>query len=155
MDRTTNIFDKIGTLIPGYRGYNTRECRRNSDKILREKISGKLTEVENELNTKIKKFIEDREIRIVRKTEENRKEINTIGSRIKFASYGTSSFFSDSQITEKELDKIYHFDLELEEISTELLNYITNNHSMTEVTNFISQLKNILDKRNNFINDFK
>ena len=31
MQRTKNIFDKIGSLIPGYRGYAERDGRRNCD----------------------------------------------------------------------------------------------------------------------------
>jgi hypothetical protein len=46
MDRKKNIFDKIGSLIPVYRGYAEREGRRNCDKILREKIITKLIDTE-------------------------------------------------------------------------------------------------------------
>ena len=32
MERSKNIFDKIGSLIPGYRGYAEREGRRHGVK---------------------------------------------------------------------------------------------------------------------------
>ena len=47
MDRKKNIFDKIASLIPGYKGYAERDGRRNCDKILRDKISGQLKEMED------------------------------------------------------------------------------------------------------------
>ena len=34
MERSKNIFDKLGSLIPGYRGYAERDSRRNCDKLL-------------------------------------------------------------------------------------------------------------------------
>jgi hypothetical protein len=46
MDRVKNIFDRIGSLIPGYSGYADREGRRNCDKVLRDSIVVKLIEVE-------------------------------------------------------------------------------------------------------------
>jgi hypothetical protein len=53
MDRIKNIFDKIGSLIPGYKGYAEREGRRNCDKILRESIVAKLMLLEKQLNEKM------------------------------------------------------------------------------------------------------
>jgi len=46
MDRIKNVFDKIGSLIPGYKGYAEREGRRNCDKILRDSIVTQLIECE-------------------------------------------------------------------------------------------------------------
>ena len=39
MERDLTIIDKIGSLIPGYRGYVEREGRRNCDKQLRSNLS--------------------------------------------------------------------------------------------------------------------
>ena len=53
MDRLKNVFDKIGSLIPGYKGYAERDGRRNCDKILRDSISAQLSECEiftNQIN---------------------------------------------------------------------------------------------------------
>ena len=50
MDRKKNLLDKIGALIPGYRGYSERDGRRDTDKITRESICLNLNEIEeNEL----------------------------------------------------------------------------------------------------------
>ena len=53
MERLKNIFDKIGSLIPGYSGYAEREGRRNTDKILREKIFQTILDIERLMHTKI------------------------------------------------------------------------------------------------------
>ena len=51
MKRETNIFDKIGTLIPGYKGYQARDSRRECDRQLKEQIATKLYETEKTLNS--------------------------------------------------------------------------------------------------------
>ena len=53
MKRSKSIFDKIGALIPGYRGYAERDSRRNCDKLIRNQISEKLSECVLNINNKI------------------------------------------------------------------------------------------------------
>lgn len=84
MKRTTNIFDKIGTLIPGYRGYQEREGRRECDRQLREQIADKLSEIEK----KIYALIGDAELSELAEIEKNRKKINNVKDLIKFSPYG-------------------------------------------------------------------
>ena len=45
MKRSPNIFEKIGTLIPGYKGYQEREGGRECDRQLCEQIAGRLTSI--------------------------------------------------------------------------------------------------------------
>jgi hypothetical protein len=47
--RKVNILDKIGSLIPGYQGYATRDNMRISDKQIRTNASEKLIRIEEEL----------------------------------------------------------------------------------------------------------
>jgi hypothetical protein len=50
MERTTNILDRIGSLIPGYTGYTKRDNQRISNKVLRNQITSRLDAVENTIN---------------------------------------------------------------------------------------------------------
>ena len=113
MDRKVNILDKIGALIPGYSGYAERDGRRNCDKQLRSILSSKLFECEKILVKRINKAINNSDKPLMRTIEDCRKLINTTQSKINYAPYGESGFFSDQQIKEDELMKIYHFDLEM------------------------------------------
>ena len=111
MERDLTIIDKIGSLIPGYRGYVEREGRRNCDKQLRSNLSSRLTGCENTLVNRIKEAINIPDRPLMRKIEICRKLINTTQSKVNYAPYGESSFFSDQQIKEDELmnlwDSIY------------------------------------------------
>ena len=45
--RKSNIFDKIGSLIPGYKGYVARDEFRNTDKKLREHLARIIQQAES------------------------------------------------------------------------------------------------------------
>ena len=107
MERKTNIFDKIGTIIPGYNGYKEREGRRECDRQLREQIADKLSEIEKKFSV----LMDDVEFSKLSEIEKDRKKINNLKDLIKYSPYGASSFFADSSIQEKELEDIYQMDL--------------------------------------------
>ena len=154
MERTVNILDKIGSLIPGYRGYAERDGRRNCDKQLRSILSSKLIECENTLVNRINEAITNSDKPLMRKIEVCRKLINTTQSKINYAPYGESGFFSDQQIKEDELMKIYHFDLDMAEVVCEIENIILE-HNIESIMKKLSELDNILRSRNQFIREHK
>src|ERR1035437_9188065 len=116
MKRNLNIFDKIGTLIPGYKGYQEREGRRECDRQLREQIADKLFDIEAD----IEKVIEFSEIGKLSELEKIRKKINNMNGLIKYSPYGSSAFFSNSVIKEPELDTLYQLDLDILDSTNEL-----------------------------------
>lgn len=154
MERTVNILDKIGSLIPGYRGYAERDGRRNCDKQLRSILSSKLIECENTLVNRINEAITNSDKPLMRKIEVCRKLINTTQSKINYAPYGESGLFSDQQIKEDELMKIYHFDLDMAEVVCEIENIILE-HNIEVIMKKLSELDNILRSRNQFIREHK
>jgi hypothetical protein len=154
MDRKKNIFDKIGSLIPGYRGYAEREGRRNCDKILREEIAHKLGEVEKILYQKINEAFKQKEKDLMKDIEEVRKEINTLSSKVKFAPHGASAFFTDAQIKENELFHIYQLDLDLAQAIENLRNNVDSS-PLSEIKKTLVSCIEILNKRNSYINEFK
>jgi hypothetical protein len=153
MDRKKNIFDRIGSLIPGYRGYAERDSRRNCDKQIRESVYVELMLIEKIVTKKILDAIKEKDKDLMRQLESKRKDLNTLSSKIKYAPYGESSFFSDKQIKEDELLEIYKFDLliletvedfkEIEEIS------------LNAIDIFNVKLSELLDRRNAFIGEHR
>ena len=154
MDRKKNIFDKIGSLIPGYRGYAEREGRRQCDKIMREEISSKLNSIEKLLEARIETIIAEKNYKEMNDFEKCRKKLNTISSKIKFAPYGNSGFFSDAQIKETELMEVYQKDMALLEIAKQLETNIKN-CKQAEITITIEQFETLLENRNQFIKEYK
>ena len=153
MDRKTNILDKLGSL-PGYRGYAEPDGRRNCDKQLRSTLSLKLFECENSLVNRINEAITNSDKPLMRKVEVCRKSINTTQSKVNYAPYGESGFFSDQQIKEDELMKIYHFDLDMAEVVDEIENIILD-QDIESIMKKLSELDNVLKSRNQFIREHR
>ncbi len=154
MDRNKNIFDRLGSLIPGYKGYAERDGRRNCDKILRDSISAQLSESEKNFYSQMKEALKIKDNSRMNELDEVRKETNTFLSRVKFAPYGVTGFFSDNQIKEDELISIYQYDFELAESVKRFFEL----SSLEDLEATKIQLKNcteILLKRSNYINEFK
>lgn len=154
MDRNKNFFDKIGSLIPGYSGYIEREGRRNCDKILREGITSQLNEIEKILYEKINEALKAKDKEQMKEIEDVRKQINTFSSKVKYAPHGATAFFSDNQIKEFELYKIYQMDLDLAEATDNLRKNITE-LTLTEIKKMMESNQSHYNKRNAYINEFK
>jgi len=148
MKRTTNIFDKIGTLIPGYRGYQEREGRRECDRQLREQIADKLSEIEK----KISSLIDNAELSELAEIEKNRKKLNNLKDLIKYSPYGASAFFSDSAIKESELEGIYQMDLDVLD-SVEKLESDIETNILSDLKASIQKTEESINKRNQYLKD--
>lgn len=157
--RRTNFFEKIGNYIRGYQGYATRDEKRNTDKKLRVELAGKIQQAENTIISHQQQLVKKGEMQLCQEWEIARKALNTIYSQIKNATYGESSFFSDQQLKETELDELYSIDLSMTEridlIFKTVEADINERKSSGLVTQQIREIDKILIKRTNFINQFK
>lgn len=154
MDRVKNVFDKIGSLIPGYKGYTERDGRRNCDKILRDSIAAQLSECEKNLYSQMTAALKMKDKSLMNEIEEVRKETNTFLSRVKFAPYGATSFFGDNQIKEDELFLIYQHDLDLAE-SVKVFFELSCSNDLNASKSQLKKCSDNLIGRNNYINEFK
>lgn len=154
MDSGRNVFERIGAIIPGYQGYAQREFRRNCDKILRDHIANDMSRAEKSLNIKISDAIETGDKDQMRNLEKYRKELNTLNSKIKYAAYGATSFFSNKKIMEKELVNIYKMDMKLADSVKDLISSVTHLKA-EEMGLYINSIESNLDQRNNYIQEYK
>jgi len=157
--RQTNFFEKIGNIIPGYKGYAIRDEKRKTDKKLRDELAGIIKQAENMVITYQQQLVKTNDMQLCHEWEIARKSLDTIYSRIKNTTYGESSFFSDQQLKENELDEIYKFDLEMTERVHLIMKTIDVDIKETMSAGFVNQqvreIDTILIKRTNFINQFK
>lgn len=157
--RNVNIFDRIGTLIPGYKGYSLRDEQRNTDKKIREHIANQLSSIEMNIKDFQLKFIKSDKVLEATEFETARKAINTLLPKITYASYGVSGFFSTQQLKLEELEQIYSFDLEIAERISSML---TLSHKLdyeplasVSLVHNCRSIDEILIKRTDFIKRFK
>ncbi|MCZ2130734.1 MAG: hypothetical protein LC109_10760 [Bacteroidia bacterium] len=157
--RRINLFERIGNMIRGYKGYSLRDEKRNTDKKLRDELSEIIQQSEKTVIKHQQQLVKTGEMQLCQEWEIARKALNTIFSKIKNATYGESSFFSDQQLKETELDKIYKIDLEMSERVHLILKTVEEEINETISAGFVNQqvreIDAILIKRTNFINQFK
>jgi hypothetical protein len=157
--RKINILDKIGKLIPGYTGYTIRNEKRNTDKKTREFIALSLQQSESLIVQHQKELLTKSELLQMKEWETVRKPLNTLYTKIKYAPYGESPFFSENQLEDEELDMIHSFDLEISE-KTSLISK-TIQEEIDEILSIVFVIKQIRDieilivDRLNFINQYK
>jgi hypothetical protein len=157
--RVTNLFEKIGNLILGYKGYATREEKRNTDKKLRAELAQTILQSENTVIKYQQQLIKSSEMQLCQEWDITRKALNTIYHKIKNATYGESSFFSDQQLKESELENIYSIDHEILERVNLIFKTVEADTDETMsagiVTQQVREIDKIIIKRSNFINQFK
>ncbi len=108
-----DIFKKILSKVPGFKGYEERQARRDSDKILRDTIYQRFRELEGRVSAVQSDFINSGDIKYVDDLEAAAIKIRTFADRVRTAPRGYSSLFEAVKINEKELEKLYNYDANL------------------------------------------
>ena len=157
--RNVNIIDRIGSLIPGYKGYSLRDEQRNTDKKIRDHIANQMATIEINIKEFQLKLIKSNKLLEATEIESVRKAINTLLPKIKHAPYGVSGFFATQQLKEDELEQIYSFDIEIAE---RVSNMLTLSHKLEQeplasisLVQHCRSIDEILIKRTDFVKRFK
>lgn len=115
-----DIFEKLASKIPGFKGYIERQHRRDSDKLLRDTIFSRFRELEARVSALQTDFISQGEIAYVDDLEKSAIKLRTFADRVRTASRGYSSLFDAVKINEEELAKLYEYDAALLEKADEV-----------------------------------
>jgi hypothetical protein len=105
-----DIFKKLLSYVPGFSGYVERTNRRAADKLLRDQVALKYTELATRASRLQKDIADAGQIDFLDDIDSVSLKLRTFSDRIKNASYGYSGFFDAVKINEKELEQIYTFD---------------------------------------------
>jgi len=105
-----DIFKKLLSYIPGFNGYIERTNRRAADKLLRDQVALKYSELAARTSRLQKDIVDAGQIDFLDEIDSVGLKLRTFADRIKNASYGYSGFFDSVKINEKELETIYTFD---------------------------------------------
>jgi len=108
-----DIFKKIASKIPGFKGYVERQNRRDSDKLIRDTIYRRFRELEGRISDLQVEFINQGEIKHTDDLEKAALRLRTFADRVRTAPRGYSSLFEAVKINEAELAKLYEYDVTL------------------------------------------
>jgi hypothetical protein len=108
-----DIFRKLFSKIPGFKGYVERENRRAADKILREAIADRYEELWKRVSSLQTDLISTGGLEFIDDIERAAIKIRQFIDRVRHASYGYSPFFNATKVNEEELANVYEYDLAL------------------------------------------
>jgi hypothetical protein len=121
-----DIFKKLASKIPGFKGYVERQNRRDSDKLIRDTIFKRFRELESRVSDLQVEFINQGEISYTDDLEKAALRMRTFADRVRTAPRGYSSLFEAVKINEAELAKLYEYDATLLDKTEEVSRAIDN-----------------------------
>jgi len=121
-----DIFKKLLSYVPGFNGYVERTNRRAADKLLRDQVALKYSELAGRTSRMQKDIADAGQIDFLDDIDSVGLKLRTFADRIKNASYGYSGFFDAVKINEKELAQIYAFDAAFFELGDQISSGLDN-----------------------------
>ena len=103
-------FKRLGSLIPGFKGYIERQNRREADKLLRDTVARRFDEQWQRASQLQTDMVSSGLIEYVDDMEKAALKLRTFIDKISTAPRGYSGLFDAVKINEKELEAIYQYD---------------------------------------------
>jgi hypothetical protein len=122
----TDFFKKILGKIPGFKGYVESQARRDSDKLLRDTIYGRVKELEGQISALQRDFINHGELFYVDDLEAAAIKLRLFADQVRTAPRGYSPLFAAVKISAEDLAKIYAYDAALLDKTDEVEKAIGN-----------------------------
>lgn len=142
----------IANAIPGYSGYQSKERRRDADRILRERLNGQYNTQRDHLTRIQQDAVRSNQLALVSDLESSNQQLSRFISRLRVAPTGYAGWFDAAQIQEADLDLIYQFDATLtngvDELSTILDSLQTAIREKQDTGKFYYALRDQLDALN-------
>lgn len=108
-----NLLERLIGKIPGFKGYQDRELRRDVDRMQREFMATKLGQLKAALRGVARDFTDAGQIGTLHLFERLDRGIDGFSQAVRFTDYGASGLFDVIKVYEQELEKLYEFDLGL------------------------------------------
>ena len=106
-----NVLERLGDKIPGFRGFQDRELRRDVDRLQREHLSSELGQLKSEVRDRTRSYTDAGKIGALNGFDRLERQIDGLSQAVRFADYGASGLFDAVKIGDAELQRLYEFDL--------------------------------------------
>ena len=137
-------FKKLVSFIPGFSGYVERQNRRDADKLVRDTVARRFTELWKRTSNLQADMVSAGKIEHVDDMEKAALQLRTFIDKISTASRGYSGLFDAVKINEKELEQLYNFDLAFFELADQVGHGLDNvEASMGDDTALPAAIRNI------------
>jgi len=108
-----NWLERLVDKIPGFKGYQNRELRRDVDRMQREYLAQRLGELKAGVRRTARDYTDAGQIGLLHLFERLDRDLDGLSQAVRFADYGVSGLFDVVKIHEPDLDRLYEFDLSL------------------------------------------
>ena len=126
-DKIRSFIEKMIRFVPGYTGYADKESRRNTDKLLRMHLAGKLEESKTAFDSFVSVLTQKPEaLDLLNTSASITQHMEKVIDRLKLADYGYAGFFDGQKIQEPQLDALYKFDQDLAVAITAIRNKVAS-----------------------------
>jgi len=141
-----DIFKKLASKIPGFKGYIERSNRRAADKLLRETVAERFEELWRRISSLQTDFINQGELIYVDDLERGAIKLRTFIDKVRRASYGYSGFFDAVKVNEDELARIYEYDNAMFDLVDDVSHAIDNVESSMGTDGLPAAIRNLTTK---------
>ncbi len=149
-----DIFKKLLSKVPGFKGYVERETRRSSDKLLRESLAEKFEGLWQRMSTIQKDMVNENQIEFVDDMEGASIKIRQFIDRVRTASYGYAGLFDAIKIDQEELSEIYRYDLAMFNLADEVARAIDNVEASLGGDGLKAAIKNLVNVSQQCVDTF-
>jgi hypothetical protein len=155
----TSILEKVGMLIPGYRGYKQRELRREADKLVRNYLYQQLLLTKDDLRAAYQRVVDNKISEVWTDMDRLIAELDMVSSEINHAAYGYAGFFDSVKVNNERLDAMTDFDskltdnvLSLEQKVKKFKDEALNGHFENTRT-YVNDIRTVLDLLHSLYNE--
>lgn len=106
-----NLLERLGAKIPGYRGFQDRELRRDVDKQQREHLAAEIGRLKTALANRARDYTDAGQLAALGAFGRIDRQLDGLQQAIRFSDYGASGLFDPVKIDESALANLYAFDL--------------------------------------------
>jgi hypothetical protein len=158
------LSERIAAALPGFRGYKEKELRRESDKLIRNHLTLKLSKDKDNVRSISQRVVDKRYIDVLPDIDRLVAKMDRITEKVNHASYGYSGFFDVVKIKEDNLDRMISYDNQLldgvnaltdaiDQLKTQLVggDYTNLKDKIQGVTDKFDMMEDAFDKRQEVI----
>jgi hypothetical protein len=158
------LSERIAAALPGFRGYKEKELRRESDKLIRNNLTLKLSKDKDNVRGIAQRIVDKRYLDVLPDIDRLNAKMDRITEKVNHASYGYAGFYDTVKIKEEHLDRMITFDNQLldevdaltasiEDLKAQLLsnNFSNLKDKIQTITDKFELLEDTFDKREQVI----
>jgi len=110
VEDSRGIAKKLELLIPGLRGYRSKEDIRVSDSLLRNQVADKLDHVKDNLQQVRKQVAMSNDLTNLTSVGSLMAQVQTLSGEVRHAAQGYAGWVAPIQVNEDKLNKLYDYD---------------------------------------------